>query len=272
MFNKMSDNDRDEGKFISIVENNGRVELYVRGTFGNPMDSTRELIALQQASEQYDTVVVWINSPGGDVSLLVEMMNILKGFNNIITIGTGQIASAGAMLWSIGDVRVLMDYTDIMIHRESYYYGYAKTQEHFEHASHTNRLYTKMIGELFGDMLSDKEIEKAKLTEVFFVPEDLFERGAAITYEQFKKYDTIEATSRSLVVMDDITFIDNQDGTLTMLEDIQLGSTAKSSEVQYVLLREIELSEFEQSLNDIQEIKEVKPKKSKKRKNKGEVK
>jgi ATP-dependent protease ClpP protease subunit len=250
----------DQGKFISIIENGGRVEVYVRGS---PMESTRELIALQQASENFDTAIVWINSPGGDVSLLVELMNILKNFNNLVTIGTGQIASAGAMLWCIGDVRVLMDYTDFMIHRESYYYGYAKTQEHLEHASHTNRLYTKMIVQLFGGILTEEEIEKAKLTEVFFVPDELIERGVAISYEQFKKYDMIEATVRNLVVMNNITFMDNQDGTMTMLEGIEFGTTAKSSEVQYILLNEID---YMGSMYEGEEVLEEEPKKVKKTK------
>lgn len=243
-----------QNKFITIMESNGRVEVYLRGMFGDPIDSTKELIALQKLSEEFDTVVLWINSPGGNVALLVEIMNICKNFNNIITIGSGQIASAGCMLWSIGDVRVLMPHTDIMIHRESYFGGYSKTEEHLEHAKHTDRLYKRLMDELFTDILESHEIERAKLTEVYLTPEDMFDRNVAISYEQYLEYDSIEVTAKHLIVMSGYTFIDNQDGTMTMVDDIELGATAKTSEIQYILLNELqEIEDFEDLSEEEQE-------------------
>lgn len=237
-------NDQQPSKLINIIENRGRIELYLRGIFGDPRDSTNELIALEKLSEEYDTLLIHINSFGGNSSLMTELINIAKKFPNIITIGAGDVASAGAVLWSIGDVRVLTEYTSVMYHRESYFFG-GKTDQHLEYATHNNALYLRMIDELCGHILTPTERDRAKVTEVYFTDTDLIERGAAITYEQFIKFDSIVYDVKPLVMIDGYVFIKNDGGSMTVVEDIELGDTMKESELRYLFLQEAEDEENE---------------------------
>lgn len=238
-------NTQQSPRLINIIENKGRIELYLRGIFGDPRDSTNELITLEKLSEEYDTLLIHINSFGGNSSLMTELINIAKKFPNIITVGNSDVASAGAILWSIGHVRVLTEYTSVMYHRESYFFG-GKTDQHLDLAIHNNRLYERMIVDLCGHILTPVEQERAKVTEVYFSDEDLIKRGAAISYEQFIKYDNIVYDVKPLVMIDGYAFIKNDDGSMTVVEDIELGDTMKESELRYMFLQEAEeVEEFE---------------------------
>lgn len=255
------DNSQKEPKFLHIVEHKNRIEVYIRDMFGNVRDNQQELIALEKLSEDYDTILLHINSPGGNMYLLTEIINICKKFNNVITIGAGQISSAGAMLWAIGDVRVLMRYTDIMIHREAYSYGHMKSDEHLDHAQHSSRLYSKFMDEIFGGILTKEEIEKAKYTEVYFTPETLIERGVAISYEQFIKQDELTFDYKLISIVDGFAFLKNDDGTLTVVEDIVFGDTMKESELIYLHLveEEIDEEELEEEYGDGEDHEEDEP-------------
>lgn len=239
--NRNNGNNDSGNNFITIQEIRNRLEVFIKGSFGDPEDYAKELIELENLSDDYDTVYIHINSPGGRIHLLTEMISIFKKFENIITVGSGELASAGAMLWSIGDVRVLRPYTDFMIHRESYGISHLKTKQHADLAEHNQKIYTSLISDLFSDMLTDEEINKMEYTELYLTTDELIERGCAISYEQFLDQDNSDMSISILFVADNgVTFLKNTDGTVSVVEEFETGPSMKECYAKYVVLNEVD--------------------------------
>lgn len=176
---------------FSVAENtnHNRIELHLRGEFPSPEKVADEISTLYQYSEQYGTLLIYINSPGGHLNTLIELLSAIEKFDNVITVGCGDVASAGFILWCSGDVRVVQPYTMFMAHRESYG-NIGKTDQHIEHAKHINEIGTRIIEDKCGNVLTDEELERCKYTEVFFSDESLLDREVCISWEQFVVNDT----------------------------------------------------------------------------------
>ena len=185
----MRENEKDF-MVICVNENKQRVELSVRGVFPDVNEIADELVQLTSLSEQYDTIAVTINSPGGCVESLSDILSIVRKFDTIITIGGGQICSAGFLLWAAGHVRVIKEYTTIMAHRESYGYT-GKTNQHMDVSKHWENVGNRLLVDFLGGILTTEELEKSKYTEVFFTDQDMIERNAAITWKQFIERDSM---------------------------------------------------------------------------------
>jgi ATP-dependent protease ClpP protease subunit len=172
---------------IQIDEEQSKVKLFIHGEIEEPEEYINELMKLHELSEKYDTLEIIINSPGGSVNTFVELYAIIKKFPFVITIGMGEIASAGFMLWSLGDVRVVSKFSMYMAHRESYGY-WGKTEEHEQLAKTYNVNYKKLFDECFSKILTDKEKELSKVSEVWIPYDELIKRGVAISYDEYLKY------------------------------------------------------------------------------------
>lgn len=173
-------------KFLTIARNEerSRVEVHVKGQFDAPRNNVYEIGALYDLSDTYETVVVYINSEGGRIDMLNELVAVIRKFKVVVTVGSGVINSAAFMLWTIGDIRVVQDYSIFMAHRESYHMS-GKTQQHVELANFNQRIFSKMVDKFFENVLTSDELEKIKHTEIFFSGEDLIERGCAIHWDDF---------------------------------------------------------------------------------------
>lgn len=175
-----------------VVENkkHNRIELNIRGEIPGPEKVADEIATLYQYAEEYGTLLIYINTPGGGLNTLIEILSAVNKFDCVITVGCGEVASAGFILWCSGDIRVVQPYTMFMAHRESYGGAIGKTDQHIEHAAHINQIGTRIITETCGDVLTENEIERCKYTEVFFSDQDVLEREACISWETFIVNDT----------------------------------------------------------------------------------
>lgn len=170
-------------------DNHDRIELHIRGVIPSPSAVSGEFSMLYQYAEEYPTLLIYLNSPGGAVTTMVELLSIMDKFKTTITVATGEIASAGFFIWCAGQIRVIQPYCSVMSHRESYG-GIAKTQQHIDQAVHVNELYAGMIEDVCGGVLTEEEVERIKYTEVFFSGKELINREQAISWEQFVEADT----------------------------------------------------------------------------------
>lgn len=217
-------------KFLTIVLSGGVPELHVRGEFGNPLDSSVELAELSAMSEEYRTIRVFINSVGGNVDLLTELVAILGKFENVITIGGGTIASAGFMLWCMGDLRVIQPYTWVMHHRESY--GMAgKTKHHKDLVHYNDRLYGSMMNSMTKGVLTEEEQKQAEEADLYLPPEELVERGACIMWDTYvERQKMLTGLSEvNVYEMNGIMFIE-KDGLFTRIDHIVVGETKKMND------------------------------------------
>lgn len=173
-------------KFLTIARNDdrSRVEAHVKGTFDAPRNNVYEIGALYDLSDKYDTVVVYINSEGGRIDMLSELVSVIRKFKTVITVGAGQVNSAAFMLWCVGDIRVVQDYTIFMAHRESYRMS-GKTDQHVELANFNQRIFSKTVDDFFKNVLTSDEMEKIRHSEVFLSGDDLIERECAISWDHF---------------------------------------------------------------------------------------
>ena len=75
---------------------------------------------IEAAEEGPGPIVIYIDSPGGEVHALASMVGVLDSIENpTIMVATGLAASAGAVLLSHGTVRCAGPHASIMVHELS---------------------------------------------------------------------------------------------------------------------------------------------------------
>lgn len=198
----------DANSLILVTVNNTkqRVEVHVRGPFVPPHMVSTQIATIYELAEKYDTVLIYINSPGGGVDTLTELLGAFSRFKTVITVACGQVASAGFFLWCFGHIRVVQKYTVIMAHRESYRFD-GKTQQHSEFATFTEEVCGSMIEDLCGKVLTVSEMDRIRLTEVFLSDKNMIERQFAIPWEQFIKRDELTLNVQTTAMIDDKIYI-----------------------------------------------------------------
>lgn len=171
----------DGGMMINECDD-GAIELHIKGAIHGPELYTKEFAYLRAYAKTNKVLRVFINSPGGHMVTAVELMSILDEFETVITIGAGQVMSAGFILWARGDVRMLVPYTSLMVHRENYTNrGY--TKDHLDLASHTETMFREMFQEFIDEgFLTDEEYDRSRNSNVYFSAKEIVERGVAVYY------------------------------------------------------------------------------------------
>ena len=173
-------------KNIQVSEDSerGLAILKIYGSIDEPEEYIEELSKLDLLSKKFDVLEITLNSPGGNLNTTVDITSIITKFNYIVTIGKGEVASAAFMLWTMGDIRVVTDYSMYMAHRESYGM-YGKTSEHRDAAATFGKVYEEMFEQCFGDLLTDKEKEIAERSETWISYKDLLDRPGVISYDDY---------------------------------------------------------------------------------------
>ncbi len=158
------------------------VKIY--GAIEEPMQYIDEISRLDELSKKLDVVEITLNSPGGSITTTVDIASIISNFDYVVTIGKGEVASAAFMLWTMGNIRVVTNYSTYMAHRESYGM-YGKTAEHRDAAATFGRVYEEMFEECFGDLLTDSEKNIAERSEAWITYKDLLDRDNVISYDEY---------------------------------------------------------------------------------------
>lgn len=175
-----------KNKNIHVYEDDDRgiavVKIY--GAIEEPMEYIDEISKLDELSKKLNVVEITLNSPGGSINTTVDIASIISNFEYVVTIGKGEIASAAFMLWTMGDIRVVTNYSTYMAHRESYGM-YGKTAEHRDAAATFGRVYEEMFEECFGDLLTETEKNIAERSEAWITYKDLLERDNVISYDEY---------------------------------------------------------------------------------------
>jgi ATP-dependent protease ClpP protease subunit len=194
-----------------------RLSVHLRGNFPAPEEISTEIATLYALAEEYDSVIIFINSDGGQLKTLVELMSVFNLYKTKITVASGSVSSAGFILWGLGDIRVVQKYTSLMAHRESYSL-YGKTDQQRDYVDHLDNLYNSMYSDLIGQLLTKEELEMAKRSEVFFTSNELIKRGVAMGWADFVERDLMEAETSAIMTIGNKTFmpIPDDDGNVTL--------------------------------------------------------
>lgn len=198
---------------VTVNQRKNRVEVHIRGPFVPPHMVSTQIATLYEMAEQYDTVLIYINSPGGSVDTLTELLSAFGRFETIITVAAGRVSSAGFFLWSAGHIRVVQKYTVLMAHRESYHFD-GKTDQHIDFGVFTNKICGSMIEDLCGHLLTDDEKVRIKTTEVFLSDQDMIDRNKAITWSQFISRDNFQPEYHTIMTLDGVDYTVEEDSAI----------------------------------------------------------
>ena len=221
-------------KNIQIAEDKDRnlVVLKIYGGIEEPEEYIEELTKLETLSNNYDVLEITLNSPGGSLNTTVDIISIINKFTYVATIGKGEVASAAFMLWTMGDVRVVTDYSMQMAHRESYGM-YGKTSEHRDAAKAFGLVYEEMFEDCFGDLLTQEEKVIADRSEAWISYKDLLQRDRVISFEDYMQPVNPYSIGEIYVTQDGKTFMFDAESeqfrnvtTLTFGEDVVSDMTA----------------------------------------------
>lgn len=131
---------------------------------------------LAQANEQ-DIVIFRINSPGGQFSGLLSLLDAIET-TQAMTIAdiTGQAASAASILALNCDQCVVGKYAEMLAHEVSYGVG-GKGSDNLSHVQHIKKISDKLIWGTYEGFLEDHEIESVlNGKELFLDSEEIIER------------------------------------------------------------------------------------------------
>jgi ATP-dependent protease ClpP protease subunit len=135
---------------------------------------------LLQAQEN-DVLELRINSHGGVISELQQFHSIIKNmfFGRTITILDPKGYSCGALIFCMGDTRVVHEYSEIMFH--DYSAGFSgKGGELESQVKHNSKFLRTFMKDIIKDFLTDEEFDKMVIGQDFwFDTEEMCKRGIA---------------------------------------------------------------------------------------------
>ena len=188
---------------------------------------------------------IWINSQGGSVSTLMLLQSLIEQFEYVITIGTGEIDSAGFMLWCLGDERYLYSKTCCMYHSMSSG-NCGKTQQLKQFGDYMlkfQQMFQSII--LQKEILTKEEVEKGRFTQIWFTGKQLIQRNKAIDLSEYKLRQTM--TKIQGFKMDNLFYVKDTEGKYYQSVLVSDGKTKRQLMKEYL----DELKDNQQKSNDI---------------------
>lgn len=223
-------------KNIQIAEDKERnlVIMKIYGGIEEPEEYIEELARLEILSNTYDVLEITLNSPGGSLNTTVDIVSIIKKFKYVATIGKGEVASAAFMLWTMGNVRVVTEYSMYMAHRESYGM-YGKTSEHRDAAKAFGMVYEEMFEDCFGDLLTEEEKLIAERSEAWLSYKDLLKRDRVISFENYLEPVNPYSISEIFITQDAKMFMfDAETESFRNIESLAFGKDVVSDMTEYL--------------------------------------
>lgn len=96
-----------------------RYNLFGDIDMGNASTIVRFILDCKEDNED---AVMLIDSPGGDIFALPPIYEVLKDTGvHLTTVGVGMVASAAAIIFAMGDERILLPGTEYLIHHARKY-------------------------------------------------------------------------------------------------------------------------------------------------------
>ncbi len=93
-------------------------EVFVSGLVSADFGDWFTSVIRYLESKSDSRIIIWINTPGGDVQSMFTFHDLVRGSTcKVITIGTGQVCSAGVLMLACGNRRLVTESTVLMSHR-----------------------------------------------------------------------------------------------------------------------------------------------------------
>ena len=93
-------------------------EVFVSGEIDEDFGNWITMVFRRLESQSQEPITVWINTPGGDVTSMFVFHDIVRSIKSeVLTIGTGQVCSAGVLMLACGNRRLVTESCILMSHR-----------------------------------------------------------------------------------------------------------------------------------------------------------
>jgi len=178
--------DKYAGRPIKYIEREDRYDLIFADVFSDDRSDFviyADLLNDIKESDKSKEIHLWVNSMGGSVTILMMLSSLIEEFEHVVSIGLGEVDSAGFNFWCLGKERYIGEHTTCLYHSVS--------GESFGKSSEMNELSLFMMkyqGEferMVSDILTEEEIKKGRYTELFFLGRELIDRGVALPYNKY---------------------------------------------------------------------------------------
>jgi ATP-dependent protease ClpP protease subunit len=132
-------------------------EFYVVGEIESPEEYIEWFDTIRSAGEN-DILKFYINSPGGDLFTAIQFMRVInESAGNIIVSVEGACMSAATLIFLCGDQYEISEHSMFMFHNYSSAV-IGKGGEMFDQLAHQKTWSEKLMRDVYGDFLTEKEI------------------------------------------------------------------------------------------------------------------
>lgn len=161
--------------------------LYIYDEIGPEVDYVEFVHALRYADHGQE-IIIHINSPGGNLSSCIAIINAMQASRaTITTVVDADAASAAAMIWLAGHRKLIASrHTMVMLHGASVGYMPQKTAD----IANTNRATIRLVEGLLDDLTDgflndDERADIGKGVDVYLTGTDIIERlGLDVTQDE----------------------------------------------------------------------------------------
>ena len=132
-------------------------EFYMVGEIESPEEYIEWFDTIRSAGEN-DILKFYINSPGGDLFTAIQFMRVInESAGNIIVSVEGACMSAATLIFLCGEQYEISEHSMFMFHNYSSAV-IGKGGEMFDQLAHQKTWSEKLMRDVYGDFLTEKEI------------------------------------------------------------------------------------------------------------------
>lgn len=144
---------------------------YIIKEIGEP-DEFLDLINTLKTAEEHDTVFIYLNTPGGQLSTTVQIISAIRQCKgNVVTCIEGEVCSAGTMIFLAGHKYIVNPNCTFMIHNYSGWAG-GKGNEVSRRVNYMEKYFKKLAHDIYSDFLTEEEIENVLEGRDFWMESD----------------------------------------------------------------------------------------------------
>lgn len=133
--------------------------FYIYGPVSDDINEYVDMISVMDLSEEFDTINLYINTPGGSLETTLSVVHaMLRSKAHIVCHADGQVASAGTLIFFAGKSFAVYPFAHAMFHDGSTIIG-GKFSENLKAAQATSELIHKVCMELYTPYFTEEEVE-----------------------------------------------------------------------------------------------------------------
>lgn len=117
-----------------------------------------DLINTLKTAEQHDTIIIYLNTPGGNLGTAMQIINAMRQSQaTVITCIEGEVYSAGTLIFLSGSKYIVSEHSAFMAHDYSFN-PYGKGSDISRMVGFSKRYVSKIYNDIYSEFLTQEEI------------------------------------------------------------------------------------------------------------------